>query len=178
MVSVSTSLPSTVWFRSAGIPNRAACLRLVDCSPRFPPSRSTPSTPRMKLRVLLWVGVALVAAVSASTDADRALSSLDSDNDGVPNARDACPHTTRAVHVDAIGCSEMQVDNDYDHVCDRSRPKVKSTGDYARTKWCTGLDNCKYVRNPGQRDHDNDGHGDACDTGTFAVMGAGFWRGG
>ena len=128
----------------------------------------------MKLRVLLWVGVALVAAVSASTDADRALSSLDSDNDGVPNARDACPHTTRAVHVDAIGCSEMQVDNDYDHVCDRSRPKVKSTGDYARTKWCTGLDNCKYVRNPGQRDHDNDGHGDACDTGTFAVMGVGF----
>ena len=114
-------------------------------------------------RAVVVVSALVVLALCASTAVAQ-----DADNDGVPDARDACPKTTRSAHVDALGCSQTQIDADVDGVCDKSRPKVRSTGAYALTKWCRGLDNCKFVHNHDQADGNGNGRGDACDTGTVA----------
>jgi hypothetical protein len=97
----------------------------------------------------------------------RSLAVVDADRDGVPNSRDACPRTTRDARVDALGCEGRQIDVDSDGVCDKTRPRLKATGAFAPTRWCTGADNCKYVANHNQRDVDGDGRGDACDLGTL-----------
>lgn len=57
----------------------------------------------------------------------------DSDGDGVPDASDNCPGTAPSAEVDVNGCSQAQVDQDLDGVCD---PGASSP------LWCTGSDIC------------------------------------
>ena len=98
----------------------------------------------------------------------RELASRDSDRDGVPDFRDACPKSSgRSRAVDRIGCERKQIDIDFDGVCNANRPRLKSSGAYALTKWCRGLDNCKHVKNALQIDGDGDKKGDGCDLGTL-----------
>ena len=125
----------------------------------------------MRQCTALCVCVAVVAVALAATTVSATASSTttlpDADNDGVADAHDACPKTTRGSRVDDIGCAQGQVDADFDGVCDRSRPKVAKTGKYAVTGWCVGVDNCKYVHNVDQADSNGNGRGDACDLGTW-----------
>jgi hypothetical protein len=77
----------------------------------------------------------------------------DSDADGVPDPQDACPGTAPGATVDANGCSQAQVDQDLDGVCDPGK----------FSSLCTGFDNCPSVPNADQLDADAEGVGDACD---------------
>ena len=63
------------------------------------------------------------------------LGSVDSDSDGVPDDDDLCPGTITGDPVDAVGCSDRQVDGDGDGVCN---PGAPSAGPSA----CTGSDHC------------------------------------
>jgi acetyltransferase-like isoleucine patch superfamily enzyme len=93
----------------------------------------------------------------------------DADGDGVPDTSDSCPATITGP-VDAVGCSDIQVDGDSDGYCDIG---ALSTGPLG----CIGTDNCPTVFNPGQaQTGNNEGgpHGDACvppdlDTGKATV---------
>jgi hypothetical protein len=123
--------------------------------------------PSHLVRTLCFVAIVVVAAGTASES--RLLAKRDADNDGVPNSRDACPATTRAARVDALGCARVQIDSDGDSVCNKNRPIVRSNGQLAPSRWCTGIDNCGFVKNPNQWDSDRDGRGDACDLGTCAA---------
>jgi lysophospholipase L1-like esterase len=78
----------------------------------------------------------------------------DADNDGVPDAQDACPGTPAGQQVDVNGCSQTQVDQDLDSVCDPGASSLT---------WCTGTDNCPSEPNADQADRDGDSVGDACD---------------
>ena len=59
----------------------------------------------------------------------------DGDGDGVPDDEDACPGTAAGATVDANGCSDAQVDDDADGVCDPGAPSGGPSG-------CTGSDAC------------------------------------
>ena len=59
----------------------------------------------------------------------------DDDGDGVPNDDDLCPDTAMGDAVDAVGCSDAQVDRDGDGMCD---PNAASGGPGI----CTGYDIC------------------------------------
>jgi hypothetical protein len=83
--------------------------------------------------------------------------SSDTDGDGVPNTTDLCPGTAAMATVDANGCSDAQVDQDGDGICNPGAPSAGPAG-------CTGSDNCQAVSNPGQSNADSDAFGDACDT--------------
>ncbi len=82
----------------------------------------------------------------------------DVDGDGVLNDSDLCPSTphTGWNPVDVYGCSNLDVDQDGDRVCD---PGAPSGGPSA----CTGSDNCPVNWNRDQSDVDGDGLGDVCD---------------
>jgi len=79
----------------------------------------------------------------------------DDDNDGVLDGGDECAGTQLGASVDAIGCSQAQVDADGDGVCGPGAPPA--------TTWCSGSDNCPLVPNADQTNSDSDGRGDACD---------------
>lgn len=59
----------------------------------------------------------------------------DEDNDGVADADDLCPGTAGGASVDAAGCSDAQVDEDADGVCDAGAPSDGPSN-------CTGSDLC------------------------------------
>jgi uncharacterized delta-60 repeat protein len=93
--------------------------------------------------------------VAGSCDGDFCVARFgvtDSDGDGVSDALDQCPGTTSSP-VDPNGCSQSQVDQDLDGICNPS--KVSTL--------CNGSDNCPSAPNPGQTNNDGDGTGDACD---------------
>ena len=83
-------------------------------------------------------------------DCDRPSTDRDSDNDGITDGDDNCPHFTNSDQEDAenngVG-DACEGDNDHD-----------GTNDYN--------DNCPFVFNPNQVDTDNDGVGDACEDDT------------
>jgi hypothetical protein len=58
----------------------------------------------------------------------------DPDGDNICNSQDQCPNTPSGAEVDAIGCSQSQVDQDGDGFCNPGAP--------ADTEWCEGSDNC------------------------------------
>ena len=80
----------------------------------------------------------------------------DIDGDAVANAADQCAFTLPGFPVDANGCSQSQVDQDMDGVCDpgKSSPTL-----------CTGSDNCPQASNPTQANvvHPATPAGDACE---------------
>ena len=79
----------------------------------------------------------------------------DVDGDGVLNGSDLCAETV-GTPVDTNGCSQAQVDQDLDGICDpgSSSPTL-----------CTGSDNCPQAYNPGQENvvHPATTEGDACE---------------
>ena len=134
-------------------------------------------------RAMAVVTILLCSAMCdmGSANDDTASGSLaavaDADGDGVADDDDRCPGTAAGAVVDALGCSQVQVDADLDGVCNADRPMVG--GQYPATVagWCSagGVDNCKYVVNPLQEDGNSNGIGDACDTGEMWT-GSGEWR--
>jgi Thrombospondin type 3 repeat len=82
----------------------------------------------------------------------------DIDGDGVANGADAvqCAFTPLGQAVDANGCSQAQVDQDFDGVCDPGK---------SSPTWCTGTDNCPTSHNPTQANvvHPLTPPGDACE---------------
>lgn len=80
----------------------------------------------------------------------------DTDGDTVPDGSDLCAGTAGGDPVDAVGCSDAQVDGDGDGVCD---PGAISNG----PSMCIGTDNCPADANANQDDNDGDGIGDVCD---------------
>jgi len=80
----------------------------------------------------------------------------DVDGDGVANASDLCAFTPLGQPHDVNGCSQAQVDQDFDGVCDpgKSSPTL-----------CTGSDNCPTAANPTQANvvHPLTPAGDACE---------------
>jgi hypothetical protein len=102
------------------------------------------------------------------------LSAADADNDGVDDAQDLCPGSTRGSreHVDIHGCERDQVDFDLDGWCNPGMPRIGKLPFSTRADFCVGVDNCKFVKNAGQEQNypadngnDADGSGDACNTG-------------
>jgi Thrombospondin type 3 repeat len=80
----------------------------------------------------------------------------DIDGDAVANASDQCAFTPLGQSVDVNGCSQSQVDQDLDGVCDPGK---------SSPSWCTGSDNCPTSANPTQANvvHPLTLPGDACD---------------
>jgi len=115
----------------------------------------------------------------------------DVDGDGILNASDRCASTPLGQSVDVNGCSQMQVDQDLDGVCDpgKSSPTLCTGSDNCPTAsnssqanivhpattagdacedpdadtWVDRDDNCPDIYNPFQQDGDFDGSGNECD---------------
>ena len=83
----------------------------------------------------------------------------DQDDDGVPDDDDLCPGNATGDSVDAVGCSDVQVDGDGDGVCDVGAPS-------AGPSVCVGIDNCPTVPNLNQLDSNENDVGDACESTT------------
>lgn len=117
--------------------------------------------------------LAVVAAVTlllllpaASTQA----AAPDADHDGVPDSDDYCADTPSKTPVDDAGCSQRDMDWDGDGVCNPNRPRVSSglrAGKLPQRldRWCSGIDNCRYVANPDQVSSRGSDAGDACNLG-------------
>jgi hypothetical protein len=96
---------------------------------------------------------------------------LDADDDGVDDGVDACPRSPRGSrdhwHVDAHGCTHLQIDADLDGWCNPDRPRdARNRWLETKDEWCVGVDNCKFVPNPDQAITVPDAtHGDACNPG-------------
>jgi hypothetical protein len=112
----------------------------------------------------LLLALTLVALLACRTAA-----ALDSDADGVEDGLDACPDSPRASrdHVDAHGCTHLQIDADLDGWCNPDRPRdANNRWRETKDEWCVGVDNCKFVPNPDQAITVPDAtHGDACNPG-------------
>lgn len=80
----------------------------------------------------------------------------DIDGDGVKNEDDLCPNTPIGAPVDAVGCSDAEVDQDGDGWCDPDAISIGPSG-------CIGIDNCPATFNLSQEDTNGNGIGDACD---------------
>jgi hypothetical protein len=105
----------------------------------------------------------------------------DDDNDGVPDNEDACPDSVRASgeHVDAHGCTHLQIDADLDGWCNPDRPRdAQNRWLETKDEWCVGIDNCKFVPNPNQRISVPGAIiGDACNPGAWhPACPPGSWR--
>jgi hypothetical protein len=86
-----------------------------------------------------------------------------------------CPGSVRGSdeHVDAHGCTHLQVDADLDGVCNPDRPRDANNRIVGtRDDWCTGSDNCKFVFNPDQTRTlaGEKGPGDACNKGAWSPV--------
>jgi hypothetical protein len=117
---------------------------------------------RSAASLLLWLCVAALLALAASQDMDH---------DGVADASDACPGSTRASRVDRNGCSRKQIDADGDGVCNANRPRdALNHWLPTRREWCVGADNCNLVANADQAHNaaSDAKRGDACNTGACA----------
>jgi hypothetical protein len=115
---------------------------------------------------MLRAAAIVIVAAALMTHAAAA----DADNDGVPDDSDVCPGSVRGSdeHVDAHGCTHLQVDADLDGVCNPDRPRDANNRIVGtRDDWCTGSDNCKFVVNADQTRTlaGPNGPGDACNTG-------------
>ena len=96
-------------------------------------------------------------ALSASEVWLLAATGSDGDDDGVDDDDDLCPGSIGGP-VDAVGCSDAQVDFDGDGYCDLNAPS-------AGPAICVGTDNCPTVPNPLQEQTGNNVgslYGDAC----------------
>ena len=82
---------------------------------------------------------------------------VDLDMDDVCIVDDLCPDTPAGDVVDDVGCSDAQVDQDNDGICDPGAAS-DGPGDCDLTD-----DNCPESPNPDQDDFDGDLVGDACD---------------
>ncbi len=118
--------------------------------------------------MLKLTAVLLLAALARTSLAG------DTDSDGVEDVKDLCPLSTRGSreHVDVNGCEHDQVDFDMDGWCNPGMPLINKKPFTTRADFCVGVDNCKFVKNPGQEQNypadnsnDGDGSGDACNTG-------------
>jgi hypothetical protein len=110
----------------------------------MPARRHHGIAPRGTLRLLTLAAVLLCGTAGLA-------SAQDADSDGVPDNKDACPNSVRASgeHVDAHGCTHLQIDADLDGWCNPDRPR-DANNRWLETKdeWCVGIDNCKFVPNP------------------------------
>ncbi len=102
-------------------------------------------------------GEAGEADAEEADEGDPLEACVDLDMDDVCIVDDLCPDTPAGSVVDDVGCSDAQVDQDNDGICD---PGAASDGpgdcDLAD-------DNCPESPNPAQEDFDGDLVGDACD---------------
>jgi len=115
----------------------------------------------------------------------------DVDGDGVANGSDQCAFTPLLQPVDINGCSQEQIDQDLDGVCDPGKssptlctgsdncpdtansnqanvvhpatPAGDACEDFDSDIWVDNLDNCPDNYNPFQEDGDLDGRGNICD---------------
>jgi hypothetical protein len=114
------------------------------------------------------IALAALVALSAHTCLADA---IDSDNDSVPDSEDFCPNTPTTLRYpdyfeESTGCSQRQVDLDFDGVCNSRSLPIKN-GKVMQTTLCAGADNCPFVYNPLQTDSFGDSRGDACDPGNL-----------
>ncbi len=106
-------------------------------------------------------------ALDSDCDGTPDLGDADSDNDGIPDARDNCDSIPSVNQTDSDGDGFGDIcdgDDDNDQLCDVGGPLPAGGPGVAvqcnAVPW--GRDNCPLVANPTQADTNRDGAGDAC----------------